>query len=180
MPLTPSQFMRQQFDAQDISIKTFSARSGLGLSHAYQLLRGERKSVSVETMDAIARGFGMSPAEAAAMMGRGPITTGHDELERIAIVRQVSEADWPAAKRMLLGLATPPQLANGHRDDAAKRRPGGRRALDKRSHVEDESPDQGGLRGVFALVSFALANCSNSLRRPLWQANPFRTAQVAH
>lgn len=103
-----------------------------------------------------------------------------EKLERIALVEQVSPEDWPSVRKMLLGLATPPQLANGHRDDVAKRRPGGRRALDKRSHIEDESADQGGLRGVFALVGFALANCSNSLRRPLWQANPLRTAQVAH
>lgn len=102
------------------------------------------------------------------------------------------EAGWPAMDESARELAArgaralfavqpaPRGEANGHRDDVAKRRPGGRRALDKRSHIEDESPDQGGLRGVFALVSFALANCSNSLRRPLWQANPLRTAQVAH
>lgn len=113
MPLTPGQFIRQQLDAQQLSMKQFVARSGLGLSHAYQLRNDERKRVSAETMDAIARGFGMTPAEASEAMGRGTATTGHDELERLAIVRQVSDADWPAAKRMLLGLAAATNSGDG-------------------------------------------------------------------
>jgi transcriptional regulator with XRE-family HTH domain len=105
VPLTISQFVQQQLDSQQLTVKEFATRSGLGLSHTYQLLRGERKrGVTGETMDAIARGLKMTPAEMAVLMGRGAVAVP-DEIERIAIVRQISPEDWPAAKRMLLGLA---------------------------------------------------------------------------
>lgn len=114
MSLTISQFVNQQIASQHLTVKEFAARSGLGLSHAYQLLRGERKrGVTSETMDAIARGLRMTPAEMAVLMGRGDDSANvPDELERIAIVRQISPEDWPAAKRMLLGLAA----VNTHTD----------------------------------------------------------------
>ena|SRR5580765_6071627 len=97
MTLSLGQFARQQIDAQGLSVKEFAARSGLGLSHAYQILDGKRPRASSQTFEAVARGLSMTPAEMLVAMGKGTGSLDADETEMLALFRQV-----PLAQRLTL------------------------------------------------------------------------------
>jgi transcriptional regulator with XRE-family HTH domain len=110
-------------EAQGLSVREFSQRSGLGISHIYQILRGQRaRRLSADTLDAFARGLGLTPAEMAAGMGRGTSPSPED-IEWIALGRRVPADKVSAAKDMLRGLAVQPtqQRAKTRTDGPAKR-----------------------------------------------------------
>jgi transcriptional regulator with XRE-family HTH domain len=109
-----SRFLRQQLDLQQLTEREFAARSGLGLSHVYQILRGERKHTRGDTLDKVAIGLHMTPAEMANAMGRGSLLDDLDP-EIAALVRQVQIEDQPTLKSMLRGLVSP---RNGHVTDS--------------------------------------------------------------
>jgi transcriptional regulator with XRE-family HTH domain len=117
-----SAFARRQLAAQGLSVKEFARRADLGLSHAYQLIRGERPRPSAETFDAIARGLNMTPAEMAVAMGKGVVDLAPDEVEMLAIYRQVPPEEKPIIKRQLRGLAIPPTTPNRTKRSASQKR----------------------------------------------------------
>ena len=108
MSMSLAQFAQQQRLAQGLTVKEFARKAGLGISHAYQILGGERPRPSAETFDAVARGLSMTPAEMAVAMGRAAAGQDPDELETIAIYRQIDAEKRSAAKDMLRGLAVQP------------------------------------------------------------------------
>jgi transcriptional regulator with XRE-family HTH domain len=107
-----AEFTRRQMTLLGIDAKTLSKRSGLGLSHIYQIIKGERPRPSAGTLDAIARGFGMTPAEMAIAMGRATPEDDPEESELVALFRLVPTSQRQTVKQILRGLAIQP-LANG-------------------------------------------------------------------
>lgn len=152
MPLTPSQFIRQQRDTQQLSMKQFAARSGLGLSHAYQLLRGERKSVSVETLDAIALGFGMTPAEMAAAMGKSETVMDPGQLAWNALYEQMDATTRSKVFPMVRAAANTSDEGTANSSGSRINHRRGRQQPPIKSH-------QGRLAGVLVAI------CSPFLRR---------------
>lgn len=55
-------FLQSELQRRDLSPEEFGRRSGLGTSHIYQLIRGQ-KTPRQDTLDKIASGFGMGTAD---------------------------------------------------------------------------------------------------------------------
>jgi transcriptional regulator with XRE-family HTH domain len=125
VPIDLDRFAQQQLDAQGLTVKEFARRSGLGLSHAYQILRGERTRPSAETFDAVARGLNMTPAEMAVAMGKGTESDDPEEVEWLALVRQLAPEKKPAARDYLRFMAAqgvePSHTAKGRGAGTGKR-----------------------------------------------------------
>lgn len=106
MPISLSHFLRQQLAAQQLSEKEFALRSGVGLSHIYQMLRGERKYVRGETLDRIAAGLGLTPSAMAVLMGKGAPDEDPDEAETLALYRMLPAEQKPMVKTIIRSLTT--------------------------------------------------------------------------
>lgn len=139
-PITLSQYTRQQIDAQGISVKLFAARAELGLSHAYQILRDERSRVTPDTLEAVARGLSMTPAELLIGMGRAADALSADEAEMLALYRGTPDEQRPVVKGMLRGLVVRPThpTSNGRADASRKR---AQAAMRKLTHQGEDGPD---------------------------------------
>ena len=124
MSLALAQFAQQQIDAQGLTVKEFARRSGLGVSHAYQILRGQRPNASAETVEAVARGLSMTPAEMLTAMGKGAGGLAPDEAEVLAIFRQVPQERRDVVRDLLRAMGVKPAArltgANRRDDVAAK------------------------------------------------------------
>jgi transcriptional regulator with XRE-family HTH domain len=81
MPKPLAVFLRDELDARGLDEKQFAARAGLGLSHVYQILRGERRSVRDDTLQKIAAGLGMTMSEVS--LAREELQAKTPEAERV-------------------------------------------------------------------------------------------------
>lgn len=166
MPTNLGQFLRTQLDLQQLPEKEFSKRADMGLSHVYQILRGERKHARADTLDKIAYALNMTPAEMAAAMGRG---NSHVDLdpELAALLRQLPAEHRPTLKSMLRGLIPHPaaEVTNGTedlgRDNCHKtlpRPPIRQRDINRaQSRSVASMIERYGLVPSFALVMYAIA-----------------------
>lgn len=173
MPTSLSQFIRQQLLAQQLSERDYALRSGVGLSHIYQILRGERKHVRSDTLDKLAIGLNMTPAEMAVAMGRSAATdVDPDEAEALALFRQVPPDMKDAAKGMLRGLAAEtvqPTLrqSNGRRDGASTGRRKAEAAKAASHSNQGQTDTQGGVSTVYRGARHHLANFLSLFDRPV-------------
>lgn len=102
------EFARREIKAQGLSVKDFASKSGLGLSHTYQILRGDRsKRTSAETVEAVARGLGLTPAELAVAMSHGAPDEDPQRAVVSALVRQVRREDLTTVERILRAFHVP-------------------------------------------------------------------------
>lgn len=86
MASTPlGHFLQSQLDARNELAADFATRAGLGVSHVYQILRGERGNVRKDTLEKIARGFGMTVPQM--MTAIDPSLADEDPLVALARVR---------------------------------------------------------------------------------------------
>lgn len=108
MPTPLSQFLRQQLVAQQLSEREFALRSGLGLSHVYQILRGDKKHTRGDTLDKIAEALGMAPSEMQVAMGKGSTDLAPDDVEVLAAYRRVPAEKKETAKDLLHALGVQP------------------------------------------------------------------------
>ena len=109
----------------DLTGAEFATRSGIGKSHAYQILKGERPQATLETLRAVARGLGITPSELLAGMGEG----AEDEpevAEMTALFRHLPKPERKTARQILNAL-TP---ANSHTKPRANAQNGTRGNLD--------------------------------------------------
>lgn len=160
MPTSLDQFVQQQLEAQGLTVKEFARRSGLGISHAYQVLRGERsKRPSAETFDAVARGLNMTPAEMAVAMGKGALEASPDETEWLALYRQLPTEHRPTVKQIVRNLAVQPTRQTPKRQAAETRMERGHEhqapanGIAHQSDVDDSQTDNGRLPLYRALLN---------------------------
>jgi transcriptional regulator with XRE-family HTH domain len=86
MTSTPlGHFLQSQLDARNELAADFAARAGLGVSHVYQILRGERGNVRKDTLEKIAHGFGMTVPQMMATID--PTLTDDDPFLALAHAR---------------------------------------------------------------------------------------------
>lgn len=119
--------LQQFFDAErqrrGWSMRETAKRSLMSVSKAYAIANGD-DNVEFETFENIAAAFGMAPAELAVAIGKGAADANPDDVEIMALSRQVAPELKTAAKDMLRVLASsftrPP--SNGRRDATANRR----------------------------------------------------------
>ncbi len=84
-PTPLGHFLQSQLDARHELASDFAVRAGLGVSHVYQILRGERIDIRKGTLEKIAAGFGMTVAEMMATVE--PRLTDDDPLVELIRVR---------------------------------------------------------------------------------------------
>jgi transcriptional regulator with XRE-family HTH domain len=69
---TLGSYLRDELHRRDLSPEEFGRRSGLGTSHIYQIIRGEKPNVRQATVDRIAKGLSMTSAELLAALNDDP------------------------------------------------------------------------------------------------------------
>jgi transcriptional regulator with XRE-family HTH domain len=128
----------------------FARRVGINSSGFYKLLRGEYAEPRQATLDKIASGIGMTPAELLVAVRGGSSELSTDELELLADYRQVEPNQKPTVKQIIRGLR-----AKTHLTRTAK---APRRALNGRSDTDDSTLDdtlQSHLKALHPLKAFA-------------------------
>jgi transcriptional regulator with XRE-family HTH domain len=97
-------FLARQLDLRQWSRDEFARRTGLTRSHVYFILDGARQNVGIDTIERIAAGLGITRAELFAAVDQDSDQTA-DEVEVLALYRQLPHDQRTAAKLMLRGLA---------------------------------------------------------------------------
>lgn len=99
------------FDAERLrrgwSMREIANRSRMSLSKAYAIVNGD-DNVEFETFENIATAFAMTPADLAIAIGKGSPEHSPDEVEMLAIYRQVPTDQRPFVQAALRGLAVQP------------------------------------------------------------------------
>lgn len=126
----------------------FAKRIGINSSGFYKLLRGEYAEPRQATLDKIASGIGMTPAELLVAVRGGSSELSTDEIELLADYRQVEPSQKPTVKQIIRGLRA---KAHSVRDAKAPRR-----SINRRSN-EDEPGLDGSLESHFPLLHRPLA-----------------------
>jgi transcriptional regulator with XRE-family HTH domain len=161
MPLTLGRYVQQQIDAQKISVKQFAARGGLGLSHAYQILRDERQQLTPATLEGVARGLRITLPELFVALGKGTSELAPEELQVLSLYRQVPQERRPAATDMLRGLAIFPvdHPPTRRADASSKRRQAAIRQLQGNTSDHGEHDPEGALPGSYGTARLWTAIC---------------------
>lgn len=120
MPTPLSTFLQRQLDSIGLRPDEFAKLAQMTRSHVYFILNGERRNVRSDTLDKIAAALRMTPAEMAVAMGKAGPSSDPDEVEMLALFRQVPAHKRPAATDMLRGLAVPPTRPQANRRQVAE------------------------------------------------------------
>lgn len=139
-------FLRRQLEERGETAEQFGKRIGLNSSGIYQILREQRQYVQDRTLDKIAEGLGMTPAEMAVAIGKGTPQDDPEESEVLALWRQLHPDRKPAAREILQGWAVQPinRGPDNRRRDGQHNRSKRPAAQHDVSHgQQDENGDQG-------------------------------------
>ncbi len=90
-------------ERRGMKINEFARDIGVNGSGLHQLIRGERKSLDSATIEKIARGLRMTPAELATVIGQGP-DDDPEVAETLSIIRAVPREYLAVVRRVGLSL----------------------------------------------------------------------------
>jgi transcriptional regulator with XRE-family HTH domain len=99
-----AQFIFDRIRERGETPEEFAARIGINASGLYKLLRGAYAEPRQATLDKIATGLSMTPAELFVAIGKGKTDTSPEETEILALYREVPHEQRPAVRLMLRGL----------------------------------------------------------------------------
>lgn len=144
--------LQQYFDAErqrrGWSMRETAKRSLMSVSKAYAIANGD-DNVEFDTFENIASAFDMTPAELAVAIGKGAADADPDDVEIMALSRQLAPEQKTYAKSMLRGLVAAvtrgpnngrrAATATGQRAEAARRA-----AAHKNGDYPDDTKDLSG------------------------------------
>jgi hypothetical protein len=88
-------------------MEQFARRADLSLSNAYLIVRDGKDNVRQTTFDNIAAALGLTSAELSIRIGKGNAEHNPDEVETLALFRQIEPEKRPCAIDLLRWLALP-------------------------------------------------------------------------
>jgi len=94
-------YLEDELHRRDLSPEDFGRRSGLGTSHVYQIIRGQKTNVRQSTIDRIAEGLGMTPAELMVAIGKGAADDSPKRASLHALLRLVPDEDLSTIERVV-------------------------------------------------------------------------------
>lgn len=121
-PRAVARFVEAWAQQRGETLQQFADRAGLNASGLYQMARGERQYLHDTTLTKLAEGMRMSSAELLTAVGRGAADSDPDEVEFLALKRQIAmhaaqHDNWVARLLAVSRRAQPPPRAGRVQDN---------------------------------------------------------------
>ena len=126
-------YLEDELHRRDLSPEDFGRRSGLGTSHVYQIIRGQKTNVRQSTIDRIAEGLGMTPAELMVAIGKGAADDSPKRASLHALLRLVPDEDLSTIERVVRPFVVSPaqRRSIGRQDGVSNRLKAKQRELEQ-------------------------------------------------